>query len=160
MTTTSHLRYFDFLLGLHALLRHNRIGSSVPLVWAGVGEDATPDEMPPLRLLVGEITAFIDAHPGAVEDLDFLSDQAHRSKYHFARIFREETGLAPWAYVQEARLRKAKALLEDTDLSLAEVALEAGFYDQSHFTRTFKHAEGTTPGAYRKDIQEEKNRAA
>lgn len=152
MTTTTS--YLDFLLDLHALLHRQRIATSVPFVWAGLGEDVASDEVLPLRMLVGDIVTFIDEHPGAVEDLDFLSDHAHRSKYHFARIFREETGMAPWAYVQEARLRKAKELLEHTDLPLAEIALEAGFYDQSHFSRTFKQAEGTTPGQYRKDLQE------
>lgn len=121
--------------------------ATLPVASGDAPGDAAGD--PPLRLLVGTVVDYIDARPDRVADLQTLADRTGHSVYHFARIFREETGMTPWAYVQAARLREARRLLETTDRSLADIALAAGFYDQSHFTRVFRAAEGLPPGAYR-----------
>ncbi len=138
----SRASYRRFLRDLTALLHERRIAApSLPRAGA--------DEEPPVDLLIGRVRSYIDAHPGEALSLERLSEEARLSKYHFARLFKEETGQTPWAYVQSARVRRAKKLLATTDASLAEIALRTGFFDQSHFTRTFKRLEGTTPGAYR-----------
>lgn len=141
-STRADAAYRRFLHDLAVLLREHRIAAS-SLPRASVDEDAPTD------LLIGRVQSYIDAHPGENLSLERLSEEARLSKYHFARLFKEETGQTPWAYVQRARIRRAKQLLATTDASLAEIALRTGFFDQSHFTRTFKRLEGTTPGAYR-----------
>lgn len=120
---------------------------------AGIAPAALPrasaaDEAP-TEVLIGRVQSYIDAHPSEDLSLDRLADAVHLSKYHFARRFKAETGRPPWTYVQEARVERAKTLLATTDGSLTEVALRAGFCDQSHLTRTFKQFEDTTPGAWR-----------
>jgi AraC family transcriptional regulator len=75
---------------------------------------------------------------------------AHISPYHFARQFKTATGLPPHQYVILRRVERAKELLQaGTDLSLAEVAVQAGFSDQSQFTHHFKRVVGVTPGQFR-----------
>src|SRR5262249_10400869 len=70
--------------------------------------------------------------------------------YHFARQFKAATGLPPHQYVIARRVERAKELLQaGTAASLAEVALRAGFCDQSQFTRHFKRLVGVTPGQFR-----------
>jgi AraC family transcriptional regulator len=72
------------------------------------------------------------------------------SVYHFARQFRTATGLAPHQYVILRRVERAKQLLQaGTDLSLAEVALHAGFSGQSVFCLHFKRLVGVTPRQFR-----------
>jgi AraC-like DNA-binding protein len=56
--------------------------------------------------------------------------------------------------IRKARVQRGCALLCESDLSLAEVADAAGFFDQSHFTRVFRQYTGTTPGAYRRLCRE------
>lgn len=110
-----------------------------------------------IRPAIRRVQTFVEEHAGEALSLDRLAQEAHLSKHHFARVFREQTGTTPWAYVREARLQRAKDLLRK-DCPFAEVALRTGFYDQSHFTKIFKEAEGQTPGAYReerKDLQED-----
>lgn len=111
------------------------------------------------HIAVGRVIDYIDRHMDERLTLDRLAREAHLSKYHFARIFRDETGVPPATYVRDARLRRAKELLDaDTDRTLADIALDTGFYDQSHFTRNFKQAEGRTPGRFReerKDVQDD-----
>lgn len=68
---------------------------------------------------------------------------------HFAVMFRRFHGCSLGEYYRRRRLDAARARLADLDSSLALVALELGFADQSHFTRTFKRYTGMTPGRYR-----------
>jgi AraC family transcriptional regulator len=71
------------------------------------------------------------------------------SVYHFARQFKAATGLPPHQYVIARRVERAKQLLQaGTDLSLADVALRAGFSDQSQFSHHFKRLVGVTPGRF------------
>jgi AraC family transcriptional regulator len=72
------------------------------------------------------------------------------SQAHFGRAFKASTGVAPHRWLLEARITRAQRLLLDTDFSLAQVAIETGFSEQSHFTRVFRSVVGTPPGAWRR----------
>jgi AraC-like DNA-binding protein len=79
--------------------------------------------------------------------LDQLSTHAALSPFYFLRIFRDEVGLTPHAYLNQIRIREAKRKLA-AGVSPAQAALECGFYDQSHLARVFRGATGVTPGRY------------
>jgi AraC family transcriptional regulator len=68
---------------------------------------------------------------------------------HLARVFRRHYRRTPGDYVRRLRVEHACRLLSGSDAPLAEVALAAGFADQSHLTRTFRRLTGTTPAAFR-----------
>ena len=75
---------------------------------------------------------------------------ARLSAYHFARQFKRATGLPPHQYVILRRVERAKQLLQaGAGQSLAEVAVRAGFSDQSQFCHHFKRTVGVTPGQFR-----------
>jgi two-component system response regulator YesN len=65
-------------------------------------------------------------------------------------LIKEETGLSLSEYIKKLRIDYGKYLLLNTDISLADVAIEAGFFDQSHFSKTFKRMEKMTPFHFRK----------
>jgi len=67
----------------------------------------------------------------------------------FARAFKAATGSAPHRYLTDRRIGRARALLAEGRLPLAEIAEVCGFSSQPHFTYWFKRLVGTTPGAYR-----------
>ena len=71
---------------------------------------------------------------------------------HFARAFRNSTGLPPHAWLNQARVERAMTLLRQRGKSLSEIALECGFFDQSHFTRVFARRVGLAPGAWRRTV--------
>lgn len=71
------------------------------------------------------------------------------SRSHFSRAFKKATGVSPQEWALACRIDKAKGLLVQTDLSVAYVALECGFSDQSHFCRTFARLAGHTPRRWR-----------
>jgi len=68
----------------------------------------------------------------------------------FADAFRVTTGMPPFRWLRGYRVERAKTLLVDARLSLAEIAYGCGFADQSHFTRVFSAATGVTPAVWRK----------
>lgn len=76
----------------------------------------------------------------------------HFSENYLIRIFREATGTTPHAYVNAARIRKAKLLLSTSNITADRVAYECGFADYAHFYRTFKKEAGCSPREYRQEL--------
>lgn len=83
--------------------------------------------------------------------LQQLADRTLLSKYHFARMFKTYTGISPYDYQIQARIKNARRLLLENH-SISDIALELGFADQSHFTRLFKKYVGITPAQYRRSL--------
>ena len=81
-----------------------------------------------------------------------LADVAGLNEQYFCRLFRQVIGMSPVEYMNSYRLRKAAVLLEDSDLSVTEVAYECGFHDMGGFIRGFRRLMGTTPLQYRKAL--------
>ena len=67
------------------------------------------------------------------------------SRRHLTAKFTEQTGLPPKTFARILRFDRAKELLAGSDLSLAEIALACGYYDQAHFNRDFREFAGMTP---------------
>jgi len=66
-------------------------------------------------------------------------------------MFRKSTGIALHEYLSNLRIEEAKRLMLETRLPLADIALIAGFNDQSHFTRVFSRRTEMSPGAWRRN---------
>lgn len=81
--------------------------------------------------------------------LQAIANYIGMSQYHFARMFKQSTGMTPHQYLIKSRLKKAKKLLANTDLTISEIAYRTGFASQSHLTRLFRKHVTTTPKAYR-----------
>ena len=89
----------------------------------------------------------IDADPAAPVTLSQLAAELSLSRYQLIRGFARELGLTPHAYVLQRRIAIARRLIQ-AGRPLAEVAILAGFYDQSHLTRCFVRQFGVTPRRY------------
>jgi AraC family transcriptional regulator len=77
--------------------------------------------------------------------LGSMAQEVSISQYHFARLFKQSTGLSPYQYVIHCRIERAKILLLQSQLKISEIASQVGFADQSQFTRHFKRLLGVTP---------------
>lgn len=75
------------------------------------------------------------------------------SEAHFARSFRQAFGTPPHRYLLTRRIERAKALLRDTNLSITEIALEAGWNSLGTFGRTFHDVTGEGPTSFRRREQ-------
>jgi AraC-like DNA-binding protein len=95
------------------------------------------------------VRGYIEEHLVENIELETLAKIAGLSKCHFARAFKQSVGTPPHFYLIQRRLERAKGLLAETDLSLAQIALKSGFSDQSHFSRRFRTFLGVTPRSFR-----------
>ena len=92
-----------------------------------------------------QVIEFIIDHLSENLLLEAMAKEIGMSQYHFARLFKQSTGLSPYQYVIHCRIERAKILLLQSKLKISEVALEVGFAEQSQFTRHFKRMTGVTP---------------
>ena len=99
---------------------------------------------------VQDIKAYLEAYYSENITIDTLANLVNLSPSYLIRSFRQQIGLPPHSYQRHWQILQAKRSLY-TSQSLAEIAAEHGFYDQSHLTRHFKRMFGVTPGEYRKD---------
>ncbi len=95
------------------------------------------------------VREYVDVHLGESMDLAELAAVAGLSVFHFARQFKQTAGVTPHSYLIKRRIERAQDMLARTDLALSEIALAAGFSDQSHLARHFRQMLGTTPREFR-----------
>jgi AraC-like DNA-binding protein len=130
-------------VALHTRPRLDMIGSlgkttSVPQAQGGLSPGA-----------MRRIREYVEAHLGDSMDLATLAAVAGLSIHHFARGFKQSTGLTPHHYLTQKRVERAQDMLAHTALSLSEIAYAVGFSDQSHLARHFRQILGITPGQFR-----------
>lgn len=82
-----------------------------------------------------------------------LAAASYLSVAHFCRFFKAEMGKSPLEYLTEYRLERARALLEETELSLSEIADSVGFSDVNYFCRVFRRTLGKSPAHYRLEFR-------
>ena len=92
---------------------------------------------------------YIETHLDDRLTLADLAAVACLSPYHFSRSFKQAVGVGPQRYIMRRRIERAKTLMRRTNRSLAWIAQEAGFTDQSHLTTMFRREMGLTPGRFR-----------
>ena len=78
-----------------------------------------------------------------------LAQLSNLSPFYFSRLFKESTGVTPYQYISKLRMERAKQLLKNTDIAIAEIALQCGYSSQSSFSTAFLKATNVTPKTYR-----------
>lgn len=84
--------------------------------------------------------------------LDMLANKFFISKYYLCRTFKEITGYGINEYIHIHRIRKAKKLLEETDLSIAQIAASLGYESLTYFEKVFKNYMTLSPSRYRRTL--------
>ncbi|UQA55466.1 AraC family transcriptional regulator [Polyangium aurulentum] len=92
----------------------------------------------------------IDANLGNDLRLADLAEACGLSLGHFAHAFRQTMAMPPHRWLLRRRVERAQALMVDSNLTLAEIALRSGFADQSHLTRVFRNTIGVPPSVWRR----------
>ena len=101
------------------------------------------------------ICEYIDSHLQENIALEVLAEIAQLSVHHFARAFRQTLGIPPHNYIVQRRVEHAQQLLRNTDLPVSEIAIVAGFTDQSHLARHFRTITGVSPSLARHRLRTE-----
>ena len=105
---------------------------------------------PPETQAISRVRAYLEEHYAENLSINTLAQFVGLSPFYLIRSFHQQMGLPPHSYQRHWQLLQAKQALRSSK-PLSDIAVEHGFYDQSHFNRHFKRAFGLTPGQYRKN---------
>jgi AraC family transcriptional regulator len=133
----------SYALAIHIIRSYSSLGEGLQAVAAQISGQ---------RLSGPVLCRVIDYVNDSVSDrltLAGMAAAANLSPFHFSRLFKASTGLTPYQYVIRCRTEAARDLLIGTDIPIREVALRAGFADQSHLSRHLRRRFGVTPGDLR-----------
>lgn len=130
------------LLLTHLVQHYSSVNWSLPAVRGGLSP-----------AVLKRIQDYIEQHLDRPLTLEALAREADLSAFHFARMFKQSTRLAPHQYVMHRRMLKAKSLVCNTHLSLTEVAMLCGLSSASHFSARFKQAWGVSASQLRAAAQ-------
>lgn len=128
------------------------------LVW--VSRQGFPDIPGPGRLGCGlsksqlrRLEEYIEVNLDKELHLESLSGIVGLSVSHFSRQFKSTSGKTPHQFVLQRRLERARRLLGNTTMPIAEIAIECGFSHQEHLTHTFRRQFAVTPAGFRRQSQ-------
>jgi len=99
---------------------------------------------------------FLEAHLDGNIDLRQVAEACELSVSHFSRAFKQSFRMPPYRWLIERRVARARDLMTNSSLSLAEIATQCGFVDQSALNRSFKRVHGVTPGTWRRGTADDR----
>ena len=102
--------------------------------------------------IINKIVRFVQSHLAEEISLSVLAEEFHFSTQYVSQLFKNEIGVNFLTYLTNIRMEKAKKLLLNTDLPIAEISEQSGYGDYRVFTKVFKKSEGVTPSQYRHDF--------
>lgn len=108
-----------------------------------------PGRQRELKEQIDTLCARIAEHPGAPWSVKKMAEELCCCSDHFARLFKQVTGLLPSRFVIRSRIDHARRLLMSTSLPIREVAQLLGYCDEQYFSRQFKSHVGVSPSNYR-----------
>jgi AraC-like DNA-binding protein len=108
-----------------------------------------PDRVASVREIAARAGELMEARLAGPVHLAEVARECGVSPFQLIRAFHAEFGVPPHAWLMQARLRRARAMLRAGEL-ISSAAFASGFVDQSHLTRVFRRSTGMTPGAYMK----------
>jgi AraC-like DNA-binding protein len=112
-------------------------------------EEAFQPAPAPADLVLDQVVRAIQAEPGRRWRVEELAEQVHLSRAQFARRFQALVGRSPVHFIIQTRLERARLLIEETDMSLGQIAEVLGYQDLAFFSRQYKRYIGQPPGAMR-----------
>jgi len=130
----------------HVLLldraRHGHDAQPHPPISAGVREGVSDPRISRALLMM-------EQHLTDPMPITEIAERLRLSTRQLERLFRAAVGMRPAIFYRELRLRYARWLLDHTERSVTDIALEAGFADCAHFSRQFKAMSGKSPSQTR-----------
>lgn len=99
-----------------------------------------------------EVSEYMSSNMGTITTLDEICNEFYISKYYLCHSFKEVTGMSVISFLNMIRIRRAKTLLCETKLSVAQIARNVGYVSVPRFSNMFKRSEGLSPSEYRRQM--------
>lgn len=100
--------------------------------------------------VVEDTIAYVSTHLYEPLTVSELAERVFLSEYHFIRLFKQETGITPHAYLVDSRIHAVQYLLVNTLLPIRQICQRCGFTSESSLCAAFKKSTGMTPMKYRR----------
>ncbi|MEM7314392.1 MAG: GlxA family transcriptional regulator [Planctomycetota bacterium] len=101
------------------------------------------------RSSINRLIAWASDNPAADLSVDAMAERIHMSVRNFSRVFRNEIGQTPAAFVEQMRVESARRRLEQTGDTLDAIAHDCGFGSSDSMRRSFRRVVKVSPGDYR-----------
>lgn len=100
--------------------------------------------------VLARLDAYLESAAEQPVTLQMLASLANLSVFHFARRFKQTTGVSPYQYVLSWKMKRAQQLLRAGDLPIAHISDALGFASPTHFAAAFKRTYGCTPREFQR----------
>jgi len=129
------------VLAVHLLRQYTATKLHLPIYEGG---------LPERQLL--QVLDYINDHLDCDIRLASLAQLLGMSQFHFSHLFKQSIGMAPYQYLLQQRVERAKQLLKQTDQSIMDIAFLCGFNSHSHLSKQFRQLTGMSPKTYRSNV--------
>lgn len=116
---------------------------------AAAGEDEPCLDRHAGSFIVNQATAYIEEHYAQKLTLQEVADKCYVSQWHLSKLINKYTGNTFYELLNNVRIEKAKALLNDPKLKIGDIVDMVGYSDAAHFSRVFKRIVGVSANEYR-----------
>ena len=117
---------------------------SVPVASKNAESDGTK-----YSIFVKQAMTLIQEHLTEDLSLEWIAEHVHSNASYLSRVFKKEVGMSVISYITDLRIKKAKDLLEHSDLKTGEISEAVGIHDPAYFSVVFKKYTGMSPKAYK-----------
>lgn len=136
-----YIESLTHVLAVQVIQQFTTTSSHLPLYTGGL----------PQRQL-SKVLDYINTNLGQDIKLADLAGLLGMSPFHFSHLFKQSIGMAPYQYLLQQRIERAKQLLRQTNHSIMDIAFACGFSSHSHLSKQFRQTTGTTPKSYRTQV--------
>ena len=150
----AELSIFSLLLNLFVIIGTNHLNSLNFL------SSMRPSKQRAYTNKFNTVIEYIDTHYMYDLCLDDVAAAADFSKFHFSRLFKQYTGFTFCDYIRHRKIKAAEELLNQSDLTVTEIAMQSGFVSLSTFNRVFRQLKHCSPTEYREKNQRHSSRQA
>lgn len=120
---------------------------------AAAGEDEPCLDRHAGSFIVNQATAYIEEHYAQKLTLQEVADKCYVSQWHLSKLINKYTGNTFYELLNNVRIEKAKALLNDPKLKIGDIVDMVGYSDAAHFSRVFKRIVGISANEYRNSME-------
>lgn len=109
-------------------------------------------KLPPQQNYIDKIKRYIEYRYAEDVKVSELAEHCGLNRSYMTKCFTEDTGISPKEYLMQYRMKKAKALLKNSELPISNVAYAVGYSDPLAFSKMFRKREGVSPLEYREKL--------
>lgn len=120
---------------------------------AAAGEDEPCLDRHAGSFIVNQAKAYIEEHYAQKLTLQEVADKCYVSQWHLSKLINKYTGNTFYELLNNVRIEKAKALLNDPKLKIGDIVDMVGYSDAAHFSRVFKRIVGVSANEYRNSME-------